>query len=173
MAAPEVARAAADMAGRAIVVKVDTERYPGLAARFNIRGIPNFVVFQAGRPVAQQAGVMNHQQLLFRSGVELIRKQFEDALTKLGLNRVPAKGETFDPRVHQAVEVADRRREAEKHRSRLHRGGGPAGRWSRCRRRVRPRQDASHGVARAAAENCRRDQAEPEHGRDQRAPREP
>ena len=63
MAAPEVARAAADMAGRAIVVKVDTERYPGLAARFNIRGIPNFVVFQAGRPVAQQAGVMNHQQL--------------------------------------------------------------------------------------------------------------
>ena len=29
VAAPEVARAAADMAGLAIVVKVDTERYPG------------------------------------------------------------------------------------------------------------------------------------------------
>jgi len=63
MAAPEVARTAADMAGKAIVVKVDTERYPALAARFNVRGIPHFVVFHAGQPVAQQAGVVNHQQL--------------------------------------------------------------------------------------------------------------
>jgi thioredoxin 2 len=63
MAAPEVARTAADMAGQAIVTKVDTERYPELAARFNVRGIPNFVVFYAGRPVAQQAGVVNHQEL--------------------------------------------------------------------------------------------------------------
>jgi thioredoxin 2 len=63
MAAPEVARVAADMAGRAIVVKVDTERHPELAARFNVRGIPYFAVFYQGRPVMQQAGVVNHQQL--------------------------------------------------------------------------------------------------------------
>ena len=63
MAAPEVARVAADMAGRAIVVKVDTERHPELAARFNIRGIPNFAVFYHGRPVIQQAGLVKHQQL--------------------------------------------------------------------------------------------------------------
>jgi len=63
MAAPEVARAAADMAGQAVVIKVDTERYPELAARFNVRGIPNFAVFYQGRPVRQQAGLVNHQQL--------------------------------------------------------------------------------------------------------------
>ncbi len=63
MAAPEVARAAADMAGRAVVLKVDTEHYPELAARFNIRGIPYFAVFYAGKPVVQQAGVVDHQQL--------------------------------------------------------------------------------------------------------------
>jgi thioredoxin 2 len=63
MAAPEVARAAADMAGKALVLKVDTERYPELAARFNVRGIPNFAVFSGGRPVIQQAGVVDHQQL--------------------------------------------------------------------------------------------------------------
>jgi thioredoxin 2 len=63
MAAPEVARAAADMAGRAIVIKVDTERYPELAARFNIRGIPYFAVFHQGRPVVQQAGLVDHHQL--------------------------------------------------------------------------------------------------------------
>jgi thioredoxin 2 len=63
MAAPEVARAAADMAGQAIVIKVDTERYPELAARFNIRGIPYFAVFYQGRPVVQQAGLVDHRTL--------------------------------------------------------------------------------------------------------------
>ena len=63
MAAPEVARAAADMAGQAVVLKVDTERHPELAARFNVRGIPNFAVFSGGRLVVQQAGVVDHQKL--------------------------------------------------------------------------------------------------------------
>jgi thioredoxin 2 len=63
MAAPEVSRVAADMAGRAVVIKVDTERFPELASRFNIRGIPNFVVFYRGRPVTQQAGLANHEQM--------------------------------------------------------------------------------------------------------------
>jgi thioredoxin 2 len=36
MSAPEVARTAADMSGRAIILNVDTERYPGLAAQFNV-----------------------------------------------------------------------------------------------------------------------------------------
>ena len=60
MAAPEVARTSAEMAGRAIVLKVDTERHPELAARYNVRGIPNFAVFHQGRLVMQQAGVVNH-----------------------------------------------------------------------------------------------------------------
>jgi thioredoxin 2 len=63
MAAPEVSQTASDMAGHAIVVKVDTERYPQLAAKFNVRGIPNFVVLYAGRLVAQQAGVVGHEQM--------------------------------------------------------------------------------------------------------------
>jgi thioredoxin 2 len=63
MAAPEVARTAADMAGKAVVLKMDTEKYPQLAGRFNIRGIPNFVVFSGGRVVSQQAGVVNHEQM--------------------------------------------------------------------------------------------------------------
>lgn len=61
IAAPEVERTAAEMAGRAIVLKVDTERYPQLAARYQVRGIPNFAVFSGGRLVMQQAGVVDHQ----------------------------------------------------------------------------------------------------------------
>ena len=63
MSAPEVARTAKDMAGRAIVVKVDTERYPELAAKYNVRGIPNFIVFYGGRLVTQQAGLVDHNQM--------------------------------------------------------------------------------------------------------------
>jgi thioredoxin 2 len=62
-AAPEVKRVASDMAGRAVVLKVDTERYPELAARFNVRGIPNFAIFSGGRLVMQQAGVVDHEQM--------------------------------------------------------------------------------------------------------------
>ena len=62
-AAPEVARTAADMAGHAVVLKVDTEKDPQLAARFNVSGIPNFVVVSGGRTVMQQAGLVNHEQM--------------------------------------------------------------------------------------------------------------
>jgi len=55
MSAPEVARTATDMVGRAVVVKVNTERYPELAARYNVRGIPNFVVFYTIMQLTQQA----------------------------------------------------------------------------------------------------------------------
>lgn len=63
IAAPEVARTAADMAGRALVLKVDTDRYPELAARYGVQGIPNFVVLKDGRAVFQQAGVVDHTQM--------------------------------------------------------------------------------------------------------------
>jgi thioredoxin 2 len=62
-AAPEVSRTASDMAGRAVVLKVDTEKYPQLAGRFNVRGIPNFAVFSGGRLVTQQAGLVDHNQM--------------------------------------------------------------------------------------------------------------
>jgi molecular chaperone GrpE len=42
-----------------------------------------------------------------RSGVELIYKQLQDALVKLGLRQIPAKGEPFDPHLHEAIEMVD------------------------------------------------------------------
>src|ERR1051326_2123884 len=49
MAAPEVKRTAEQMAGRAVVLKIDTERYPALAQRFNVVSIPNLVVMKDGK----------------------------------------------------------------------------------------------------------------------------
>lgn len=42
-----------------------------------------------------------------RSGIELIRKQLDDVLTRLGVQPIPAQGQTFDPRVHEAVEMVE------------------------------------------------------------------
>ncbi len=59
MAAPHVEQVARELAGRAVVLKVDTERHPELAARYNVRGIPNFAVFAHGKLQFQQAGVVD------------------------------------------------------------------------------------------------------------------
>ena len=48
-----------------------------------------------------------------RHGVELIHKQFKDALAKFGLEAVDAVGQAFDPHVHEAVttEATDKHKE--------------------------------------------------------------
>ena len=43
----------------------------------------------------------------FRSGVELIYKQLQDVLAKLGVRPITAKGEQFDPHVHEAIEMVE------------------------------------------------------------------
>jgi thioredoxin 2 len=42
-----------------MLLKVDTEKYPELAARYNVQGIPNFAVFANGRLQFQQAGLVD------------------------------------------------------------------------------------------------------------------
>jgi thioredoxin 2 len=61
--APEVKRVAADLAGRAIVLKVDSDAHPELAARFSVQGIPSFIVFSRGKRVFSQAGAVKHHEL--------------------------------------------------------------------------------------------------------------
>ena len=43
----------------------------------------------------------------FRAGVELIYKQLQDVLTRLGVQPIEAKGQQFDPHVHEAVEMVE------------------------------------------------------------------
>lgn len=62
-AAPEVAAVAAELSGRALVLKVDTDRHPELAQRHGVQGIPNFQVFKDGHRVSQHAGVVGRDEL--------------------------------------------------------------------------------------------------------------
>jgi molecular chaperone GrpE len=43
----------------------------------------------------------------FRAGVELIYRQLQDALQKMGVQPIAAMGQAFDPRIHEAVEMVD------------------------------------------------------------------
>lgn len=63
MAAPEVAKAAANLAGKALVLKVNTEEHPSLAARFAVRSIPHFAIYRDGKLVWQQPGLLGHHHL--------------------------------------------------------------------------------------------------------------
>jgi len=58
MAAPEIRELAREMAGKALVLKVNTEDNPQTAARFGVQSIPNFVVLRGGQVVFQQAGLV-------------------------------------------------------------------------------------------------------------------
>jgi molecular chaperone GrpE len=42
-----------------------------------------------------------------RSGIQLIDRQFHDALAKLGVQPIPAEGQPFDPNFHQAIQMEE------------------------------------------------------------------
>ena len=58
MVAPELAKVAADGAGRWLIVKVNTEELPALAQRFRIGGIPTLALFRDGQELTRQSGAM-------------------------------------------------------------------------------------------------------------------
>lgn len=61
--APQVEAVAASEAGRALVVKVSTERFPELSDEYAIQSIPTFVVLRGGKPVARESGALPAAQL--------------------------------------------------------------------------------------------------------------
>jgi thioredoxin 2 len=61
--AVEVKKAAHNLAGKALVLEVDTDELGDLAQRYQVQSIPNFALFSGGRLVRQRAGAIDHRQL--------------------------------------------------------------------------------------------------------------
>jgi thioredoxin 2 len=59
MMAPAFSQTANQMAGQAILAKVNTEQAPRLSQQFAIRSIPTLIIFKAGKEIARQAGAMS------------------------------------------------------------------------------------------------------------------
>ena len=60
---PVIDEIAHEHPGRLLVAKLDTDRNPNAAARFNIRGIPTLIVFENGQEAKRQTGAMRREQL--------------------------------------------------------------------------------------------------------------
>jgi thioredoxin 2 len=58
MMAPELDKVARSLAGKWIIVKVNTEDLPDVGERFRIRSIPTLVVFRGGREAARTSGAL-------------------------------------------------------------------------------------------------------------------
>lgn len=57
MVAPEIKKVAEHLAGKALVLKVDTDANPELSSRFRIQSIPTIGVFANGREINRVSGV--------------------------------------------------------------------------------------------------------------------
>jgi molecular chaperone GrpE len=67
--------------------------------------IRNFLPVLDSFERALKAGDSNPSE--FRNGVELIYRQFQDVLQKVGVQPIAAVGQPFDPRIHEAIEMVD------------------------------------------------------------------
>ena len=56
MMAPEFAKAAQELKGRARFAKINTEEHPDVSMKNGIRGIPALILYQGGKEVARIAG---------------------------------------------------------------------------------------------------------------------
>lgn len=64
MVAPEFERAAKLLAGQVRLAKIDTEHFPQASTRWNIRGIPAFILFSGGREQRRLAGAQPAKALV-------------------------------------------------------------------------------------------------------------
>ncbi|MBL8910175.1 MAG: thioredoxin [Archangium sp.] len=63
MAAPILDGVGRELAGKALVIKVNSDQHPEPSQRLGIRGIPTFIVFRDGAERARQAGLASAEQL--------------------------------------------------------------------------------------------------------------
>jgi molecular chaperone GrpE len=70
--------------------------------------IKNFLpILDSFERALKAGGDSNSNSNDFRNGIELIYRQFQDALQKIGVQPIVSVGQPFDPRVHEAVEMVD------------------------------------------------------------------
>ena len=63
MSAPEVDALAREIAGRGLILKVNTEESPALAAKFRVQSIPYFVLLRGGIIIAERTGMVSRAEM--------------------------------------------------------------------------------------------------------------
>ena len=52
------------LGGQVKVIKVDVDKNPVAAGKFQVRGVPTLILFQKGKPLWRQSGVVQANQLV-------------------------------------------------------------------------------------------------------------
>jgi thioredoxin len=64
MMAPILEQVNAQLSGKLRIVKIDTEKYPGLASQHRIEALPTLVLFRGGQEVHRIQGVLPADRLV-------------------------------------------------------------------------------------------------------------
>jgi thioredoxin 1 len=68
---PTLKRIASEFKGRVLTIKVDVDRKPEIASRYEVSGIPTVILFRSGRPAMRFSGAVP---------VDEFRRRLEQAL---------------------------------------------------------------------------------------------
>lgn len=70
MMQPILTETAGKIGGKAKIIKIDVDKNPMAASRFQVKSVPTLILFQKGKVVWRKAGVVQSHQL-----VDIINKQ--------------------------------------------------------------------------------------------------
>lgn len=64
MQTPVLQEASSELGDKIKIIKIDVDKNPGIASRYQVRGVPTLILFKKGKPVWRKSGVVNKQKLL-------------------------------------------------------------------------------------------------------------
>lgn len=73
MMQPILQETASKVGSKAKIIKIDVDKNPLVASKFQVRGVPTLILFQRGKPVWRQSGVVPAHQL-----VQVIDRQLSE-----------------------------------------------------------------------------------------------
>jgi thioredoxin 1 len=62
---PILVDVARELNGKIKVIKIDVDKNPEIAAKYQVRGVPTLALFKNGQSVWRQSGVMDKQNLIY------------------------------------------------------------------------------------------------------------
>ncbi|BAP17113.1 thioredoxin [cyanobacterium endosymbiont of Epithemia turgida] len=64
MMGPILEQVGANMSGRLQIIKIDSDKYPGISSQYGVQALPTLVLFKKGKPVERIEGVVQASQLI-------------------------------------------------------------------------------------------------------------
>jgi thioredoxin 1 len=64
MLAPILQDVKANLGERISIIKIDVDKNQAVAAQYQVRGVPTMILFQNGKPLWRQSGVMSKEEII-------------------------------------------------------------------------------------------------------------